>query len=239
MNPSPETNSNHCAKLWVAGIVLFWFAFALFGSVLGLFDSSPRPSVALGAAVLLPVIAFIACFFGWSEFRNLVRSANLKVLTLAQTWRIGGIVFVILYYRRLLPATFALPAGWGDIAIGATAPLIAWAISSRTVFPKRLFLLWTVLGMLDLVMAITLGILSSATPLGIFAGETGTSGSLTTRIMSQFPLSLIPTFFVPLLLILHIISLIRVSREGSEVRSSANAESPVNRISQLSTINSN
>jgi len=233
MNPSPETNSNHCAKLWVSGIVLFWFAFALFGSVLGLFDSSPRPSVALGAAVLLPVIAFIACYFGWSDLRNFVRSSNVKVLTFAQTWRIGGIVFVILYYRRLLPATFALPAGWGDIAIGAAAPLIAWAISSRTVFPKRLFVVWTVLGVLDLVMAITLGILSSATPLGIFAG------SLTTRIMSQFPLSLIPTFFVPLLLILHIISLIRVSREGSEVRSSANAESPVNRISQLSTIDSN
>ena len=233
MNPSPDANSNHCAKLWLTGIVLFWFLFTFFASILGLFDSSPRPSVALGAAVLLPVIAFIACYFGWSEFRNLVRSANLKVLTLAQTWRIGGIVFVILYYQRLLPGTFALPAGWGDIAIGATAPLIAWAISSRTVFPNRLFLLWTVLGMLDLVMAITLGILSSATPLGIFAGE------LTTRIMSQFPLSLIPTFFVPLLLILHIISLIRVRREGSEVRSSANAESAVNRISQLSTINSN
>lgn len=231
MNASPETNSNHCAKLWVTGIVLFWLLFSLFASLLGLFDSSPRPSIALGAAVLLPLIAFLACYSGWSEFRNLVRSANLKVLTLAQTWRIGGIVFVILYYRRLLPATFALPAGWGDIAIGATAPLIAWAISSRTVFPKRLFLLWTVLGMLDLVMAITLGILSSATPLGIFAGD------ITTRIMSQFPLSLIPTFFVPLLLILHIISFIRVRREGSEVHSSAKAELPAHRLSQLSTIN--
>ncbi|MGH7254630.1 MAG: hypothetical protein ACREI3_02530, partial [Nitrospirales bacterium] len=61
-----------------------------------------------------------------------------------------------------------------------------------------------VLGMLDLVMAVTLGILASASPLGVLAGE------ITTQVMGTFPLSLIPTFFVPLLIIFHLTALGRV-----------------------------
>src|SRR5262249_4056411 len=127
---------------------------------------------------------------------------DLRVLTLAQTWRVGGLVFVILYFQGALPGTFALPAGWGDFAIGITAPVVAWLW--KRPFPYRTFVVWNLLGCRDLVLAVTLGVLSSATPAGVLAGE------VTTRLMGQFPLSLIPTFFVPLLLILHLISLLRV-----------------------------
>ena len=99
----------------------------------------------------------------------------------------------------------------GDFAIGATAPLMAWAISARKDFSRGVFVFWNVLGLVDLVMAVTLGILSSDSPVGILAGE------VTTRPMGQFPLSLIPTFFVPVLLIFHLIALaqIRISVEKS------------------------
>jgi hypothetical protein len=73
-------------------------------------------------------------------------------------------------------------------------------------FPYRTFIVWNVLGSLDLVSAMTLGVLASASPVGILAGD------VTTRLMGQFPLSLIPTFFVPLLLILHLICFARVGK---------------------------
>jgi hypothetical protein len=63
-----------------------------------------------------------------------------------------------------------------------------------------------VLGILDLVIAVTLGVLASRSPMGIFAE------GVTTRLISQFPLGLVPTFIVPLLLILHLISLSRVRK---------------------------
>jgi hypothetical protein len=93
----------------------------------------------------------------------------------------------------------------GDIAIGITAPVIAR--SWKPPFPRRIFLAWNVLGSLDLVLAVTLGVLASATPVGVLAGD------VTTRLMGQFPLSLIPTFFVPLLLNFHLIALIRVGQQ--------------------------
>jgi hypothetical protein len=109
-----------------------------------------------------------------------------------------------------LPGVFALPAGWGDIAIGITAPLVAWLWKPQP--PARAFVVWNLLGSLDLVMAVTLGVLASATPVGVLAGD------VTTRPMGQFPLSLIPTFFVPLLLIFHLIALIRVRQAARSDR---------------------
>ena len=117
-------------------------------------------------------------------------------------------MFLILHHQGLLPGVFALPAGWGDIAIGATASFVARAISSKTSFPKKIFVAWNPLGMFDLVMAVTLGILASASPLGVLAGE------ITTQMMGRFPLSLIPTYFVPLLIIFHLVSLGHVRHEA-------------------------
>lgn len=199
-----SSSINLSLKKLTTTILLLWFLLALGCSLLGVFDSQQRPPIALGFAAILPVIAFAIWRLRSPASRQFVLGANLRLLTLAQTWRVGGIVFVILYQRGVLPGMFALPAGWGDFAIGVTAPLITWAIAVNKNFPERAFVLWNVLGLIDLVMAVTLGILGSAGPLGIFAAE------ITTQAMGTFPLSLVPTFFVPLLAILHLISLGRV-----------------------------
>ena len=204
----PWAKPNDHIKTVTVTILSLWFLLALSCSLLGVFDSQQRPPIPLGAAAILPVVAYAIWYLKSTEFRQFVLAANLRVLTLAQTWRVGGVVFLILHRQGLLPGVFALPAGWGDIAIGATAPLVAWAISSKKSFPKEVFVTWNVLGMLDLVMAVTLGILASASPLGVLAGE------ITTQMMGTFPLSLIPTFFVPLLIIFHLIALGRVWNEA-------------------------
>ena len=197
--------TNSVRNLTVAVLVV-WFLLALGGSLLGVFDSEPRPPITLGLAAVVPVAVFVFCYLASVRFRQFVLSLDLRMLTVAQTLRIVGIVFVILYQQGALPGVFALPAGWGDIAIGVTAPVVAWYW--KPPFPRKTFIAWNVLGSLDLVMAVSLGVLASATPLGVLAGD------VTTRLMGKFPLSLIPTFFVPLFLILHLISLSRVRKEA-------------------------
>ena len=187
-----------------AAVLVAWFLLALGGSLLGVFDSEPRPPIPLGLAAVIPVALFGFCYLTSARFRQFVSSLDLRVLTVAQTWRVGGIVFVILYYQGALPGAFALPAGWGDIAIGITAPVVAWYW--KPPFPRKTFVAWNVMGSLDVVLAVSLGVLASATPVGLLAGD------VSTRLMGQFPLSLIPTFFVPLLLIFHLIALSRAGR---------------------------
>lgn len=194
----------HNARNLTLAVLVVWFLLAFGASLLGVFDSAPRPPLLLGMAAIVPVAVFAFCYLASVQFQEFVLSLDLRILTLAQTWRVGGVVFLILYQQGALPGVFALPAGWGDIAIGVTAPLMAWLWKHP--WPYKTFLAWNVLGAIDLVLAVSLGVLASATPVGILAGD------VTTQLMGQFPLSLIPTFFVPLLLILHLISFIRLSK---------------------------
>ncbi len=199
-------------------ILSAWFLLAVAGSLLGVFDSEPRPPLPLGLAAVIPIALFAGCYRTSVRFQEFVWSLDLRLLTLAQTWRVGGVVFLILNHEGALPGVFAIPAGYGDVLIGITAPIVAWYW--RRPFPSRTFIAWNVLGSLDLVVAVLLGVLASRTPVGIFAGD------VTTRLMGQFPLSLIPTFFVPLLLILHLIALSRVRTGLTEQSPVANSLRP-------------
>jgi hypothetical protein len=209
MNHSNRTNAPHFKEL-TAGILVLWFLAALGFSWFGAFASPQRPPVLLGAAATLPLVLFVVWYLRSKDFRQFLLAADLRILTLLQTARVGGILFVILYLRGVLPGIFALPAGWGDVAIGATAPLAAWAASRGRNAPRNLFLWWNVLGILDLVRAVTLGVLASGALLGSHAGAVTTEG------MGKFPLSLVPTFLVPLWLILHLVVLSRIHSANSE-----------------------
>jgi hypothetical protein len=186
--------------------VAAWFLLALIGSLLGVFDSEPAPPIPLGLFAVVPVAVFGVMYLASARFRDFALSLDLRVLTLAQTWRVGGIIFLILYWQLALPGAFALPAGWGDIAVGASAPIIAWTCLQP--LRRGAFVVWTLFGMLDLISAVTLGVLASQTSIGLLAGD------VSTRVMAQFPLSLIPTFIVPSLFILHLVSLSRVYNES-------------------------
>src|SRR5438445_392873 len=120
-------------------ILPLWFLLALGGSLLGVFDSQHHPPIPLGAAAILPVVAFAIWYLKSAEFRQFVLAADLRILTLVQTWRVGGVVFLILHRQGILPGVFALPAGMGNIANGEPATFIAWAMSSLKNWPARAY----------------------------------------------------------------------------------------------------
>jgi hypothetical protein len=191
----------------LAGLIAAWFVFALTGAALGLFHTSAtRPPLPLLLAVLLPLVIFTIWYQSSLKFRDFVLSINPGTLTLVQSWRIAGYTFLVLYAYGILPGIFALPAGWGDVAIGLTAPLIA----TKFAFPghRKSFIVWQVLGITDLVVAVTSG---AAAPF-LFPQTLISARGPNTGDMTALPLSLIPTFAVPLLGILHIICIAQARR---------------------------
>lgn len=177
-----------------------WLLAALAAGLAGTF-SRGGPPVPLAAFAGLPVLAFLAALAASATFRRAVRSLDLRVLTAVQTTRLVGGVFVVLWALGKLPAGFALPAGIGDLLVGATAPLVARFVVPRLPAARRLYVAWTAFGIADLVVAVSSGVLHSASPIGILAGP------LTTAMMGTLPMSIIPTFLVPLAVILHVASL--------------------------------
>ena len=69
-------------------------------------------------------------------------------------------------------------------------PLIRFgtAVAQRRPGHLRLARIWNVLGTVDLVTAVTLGVLHGRSPIGLLAG------SVSTDAMTRYPLSLIPTW---------------------------------------------
>jgi hypothetical protein len=183
-----------------AGLIAAWFVASLLASALHLLQRPPgQPPIPLLLAVLTPIAVFSIWYLRSKAFREFVMSLDPRLLTVVQTFRIVGFVFLVLYTYRILPGMLALPAGWGDIAIGATAYLAAnWLIPHY----RRGFIAWQLLGMLDLVIAISMGAAS---------GMLNPDG-ISTAPMTVLPLSLIPGFAVPLFLILHIISIAQARR---------------------------
>lgn len=180
----------------VAGLVAAWFVFALTASAFNVFKNPQnRVGVAVAIAATVPIVVFIAWAVASHNFRQFTLSLNPGVLAFIQSWRVLGAVFVLLEAQHVLPAVFALPAGYGDMAIGFTAPLVAvWlAVPGH----RASFLAWQLLGILDLVTAVGLG---------TTAGLLDPSGPPMVPL-TVLPLSLIPTFAVPLFLMLHFISI--------------------------------
>jgi hypothetical protein len=184
-----------------AGLLAAWLVFTLSASALHVFLNAPnKPPIAFGLAVLTPVVVFLVWFASSLGFRQFVISLRPRALTLVQSVRIAGIVFLALGTYKILPAFFALSAGWGDIIVGATAPFAALWLANPA--HRRGFIFWQLLGIADLVNALTLGTLTG------FIDPHGIS----TAAMTVLPMSYIPTFAVPVFLILHIISIAQARR---------------------------
>jgi hypothetical protein len=186
-----------------------WFALAAFLGAAGAFVAAPGgPPVALGLAAGGPPIVAVALLVFSARFRQWAGARDLRLLTELQAWRTVGLAFLAVAAVGALPAGFAWPAGIGDLLVALTAPIVAVRIS-RGALSTSGYLWWTAFGVLDLIVAVALGVLHSDSPLGLLGDGVDTTAA------TQLPLVLIPTFFVPFLLTVHAISVAAVVRRRS------------------------
>lgn len=180
---------------------LGWFLTVAAMAFTGLFDAAPgeRPWLIV-LAILLPISLFGLAYLGIDRFKGWVLALDMRHLILLHSWRMIGMGFVFLYFQDRLPALFALPAGLGDAmaAIGALVLGIAMYERPAKVSRRRIFA-WNTFGLLDFVLAVSLGVLTRSGEVLQFSGHVGS------EIMGMFPLALIPAFAVPLFVITHLI----------------------------------
>ena len=182
-----------------------WFGLVFFLGAQGAFvTSAGSPPLPIFLGVAIPLAVFLTTYFGWTPFRDFILSADLRFVTAMQAWRWAGGQFFWLYSWSVLPGLFAFPAGFGDMAIGVTAPWIVLGLVRHPLFAaSRRFFIWNILGIVDFVVAVSMGVLSS----GLFHGINALNGNLTTGAMNRLPLVLIPAFVVPFFTMLHFTAL--------------------------------
>lgn len=193
---------------WSVSLLLVgWFVVAVWTSIAGYYrpPSGRPPTIQYG--LLVPIVVGVLLFRSWPLLRRALDIVPSNWLVGVQLYRVLGVIFVVLYAGGHLPWLFALPAGLGDSFVGVVAPLVAVGLARSPEHSARRVRLWNLLGIADLVVAVTLGFLTSPSPFQIAAFDRPSG------LIAMFPLSLIPVFAVPLSILLHIASLQKLRQD--------------------------
>jgi len=198
-----ERTSRRDARIAIAaGIVLAVWAIATTALAWRGFFRPPAGATVppVGANLIVVLLALALCLSASVSLRRLLRNqANLIRL---HVWRLEGLVFLILMLQGRVPALWALPAGLGDVFVGATAPWVARSLHRPG--GKRRAIAWTLFGMADLIVAVALGVMTNPGPTQVFHTIPNA------ELLTQYPLALVPTFLVPLAFTLHVASLLQL-----------------------------
>jgi hypothetical protein len=97
------------------------------------------------------------------------------------------------------------------VIVGLLAPVVGIAYMRGVRWSTGLLWAWNLLGIADLVVAVTTGFLTSPSPLQLLALDRPN------ELISSFPLAMIPVFLVPLSLLLHLASLQKLRQVEREV----------------------
>lgn len=175
-----------------------WFGAAVFaGQSLLLQRIHPFgvQGIVLGLTGLLVLV-----YFRVAAVRSWIDALPLRSLVLLHLTRFVGVYFLVLHQRGELPRELAVPAGIGDIAVATMVLPVVFA-PLDAIARLRAITIWNVVGLVDILLVIaTITRINLTDPVQL-------------RPFTQLPLSLLPTFLVPIIVASHIVIHIRASRE--------------------------
>jgi len=170
-------------------VLAAWLALAVVAGLTGRTATlqPPAPQLLLGLLTVLVLVAFTTS----RNFRQWILGLDLRVFPAFHLIRFVGIYFLVLHRRGELPYAFAVPGGWGDILVATSALLLLTAPGGPARQPG-LLLGWNLFGLLDILFVVaTAARLAFTDPASMAA-------------LMRFPLSLLPTFVVPLIIASHV-----------------------------------
>jgi hypothetical protein len=175
-----------------------WFLLACLVGASGRLSTvqPPGPQLVLGGLT----VALLVAARLWPPLRRFVDTVDLRALVLFHVTRFVGFHFLALYARGELPWAFAVPGGWGDNVVAATALLLVLLVRPDRSGSRPIYLAWNAVGLVDI-----LGVVLTAARLAL-------ADPASMRVLLRLPLSLLLTFVVPIVIVTHVLMLARLAR---------------------------
>jgi hypothetical protein len=177
--------------------------------------SAPRIGIPLPVNILMFALTLMLFSAAWVHFPALRRAAattQLGALIALHAWRLGGFFFLLLYAADRLPWPFAQVAAIGDIITGAVAAFLALALVGRRAVSAQAIGLWNAFGLLDLLLAVALAMLSTpGAPFQLFTDLPPQSA------FASLPWMLVPAAIVPVLMFVHFAIALRLRGERGAI----------------------
>src|SRR2546428_5036022 len=185
--------------------LLGWLVLVFALGSAGVFQATPSRAfspVAVGIAVTVLTGMFLLSRS--SALNAVIAAIPLPWLVGVQLYRLVGFNFLALYALGRLTGEFAIPAGAGAVVVGLAAAVVGYLFYKGYRWSCLAVLGWNIVGILDLVLAVATGFLSSPGPFQTLALETPN------ELITAFPLVLVPLYAVPLSILLHLAALKRL-----------------------------
>ncbi len=195
--------------VWLAVALPFtlWLACVWWLAVDGAFR--PRPSaLALPLAIFLPLLVGVPLLLRSARLGTLLDATPAAWLVALQVYRIFGGIFLVAWSRGQMSGTFAIPAGTGDVLVGLLALPVAYLLHAGARGARGAAVAWNVLGIVDLAVAVGIGMLSTPGPLQLIVPDRPNA------LIGTYPTVMIPAFAVPSSILLHCLSLRQLVRAG-------------------------
>ena len=176
---------------------LVWLVVAVVAGATGATSRLQPPAPQL--ILLALTVSLVAAGRMVGSFRRWLMALDWRAIVGLHLLRFVGFYFLWLYRRGELPYAFAVPGGIGDVVIAVLA--LGLLVFSDAIDRRPQWLLaWNALGCVDILyVVLTATRLALAEPQSMAA-------------LLRLPLSLLPTFLVPLIIASHILLFARLRR---------------------------
>ncbi len=170
--------------------VVSWGFVAVLVGVSGIPRNAAIPMPALCLALVAGLLLYIAVR---PAFRDRVLSAGVRTLLAFNLVRFFGLYFVWLSRKGLIAGDVAVLAGWSPVIVALGAIVVLLAFRPQDAVGRQAILVWNIVALLDVVVVFAVMSLMAR------------PGSALQSRFHLFPLSLLPTFFLPLLFVTNVL----------------------------------
>ena len=210
-------SSNTFAALFCAGMGS-WYVLSLVLSMNGVFRSSIEYSqndlaglLLLVSMMVIPLVLFSIAYRTTDSLRRIIDRIDIQSLIGIQAFRICGSYFLFLAWVNRSPSLFALPTGLLDLFIGVCALILPRLFANNVRSSGTLAAVWSYVGLIDFAAAFTVSFL-------YFPFRILQAPASQILINGFFPIAFIVMFPVPLAIVLHLLTLMKIRKTGQSLR---------------------
>jgi len=152
--------------------------------------SPPFPQL----VVLGLTLAALAAIYLLPTLREWAATVSVRALVAWHLIRLlAGAYFLFLARQGSLARAFAIPAGWGDMAVAMTAAALLFSLSPAGGPGRTCYAIWNLFGFIDILFVV------------VNAARIGMAVPASMAPLLHLPLSILPTFLVPTIIASHFI----------------------------------
>ncbi|MEY2559011.1 MAG: hypothetical protein QOE34_2436 [Verrucomicrobiota bacterium] len=191
----PNASTEEIDRKIVTVLLAAWLCVAAAAGLAGCLEAASAPVVAIFVWTLTALALFLCWKF--TPLKRWAMKVDLRALVALHLTRFVGVYLFYLCSRGELPFAFAAPAGWGDITVASLAVLLLALSGARK---WKMLIVWNTIGLTDILFVV------------LTALRIGLNDWPSMHALREFPLTLLPTFLVPLIIASHVLIFFRAAK---------------------------